>query len=179
VSDGAFPVLIEEVSIQHRVGELAEEISRDYLGSDLHVVGVLRGAYQFTQDLSTKIGLPHTVDYISVASYGEGTTSSGTLQLRMDMTKPIEGRDVLLVDDIVDTGITLNWLVDYLKTRRPQSIRTCCFLDKPSRRQVKVPTDYIGFPIEDVFVIGYGLDYQEKYRDLPFISRVSPEEVLI
>jgi hypoxanthine phosphoribosyltransferase len=97
----------------------------------------------------------------------------------MDMTKPIEGRDVLLVDDIVDTGITLNWLVDYLKTRRPQSIRTCCFLDKPSRRQVKVPTDYIGFPIEDVFVIGYGLDYQEKYRDLPFISRVSPEEVLI
>ena len=179
MSDGAFPVLIEEVSIQHRVGELAEEISRDYLGSDLHVVGVLRSAYQFTQDLSTKIGLPHTVDYISVASYGEGTTSSGTLQLRMDMTKPIEGRDVLLVDDIVDTGITLNWLVDYLKTRRPQSIRTCCFLDKPSRRQVKVPTDYIGFPIEDVFVIGYGLDYQEKYRDLPFISRVSPEEVLI
>ncbi len=179
MSDGAFPVLIEEVSIQHRVGELAEEISRDYLGSDLHVVGVLRGAYQFTQDLSTKIGLPHTVDYISVASYGQGTTSSGTLQLRMDMTKPIEGRDVLLVDDIVDTGLTLNWLVDYLKTRRPQSIRTCCFLDKPSRRQVKVPTDYVGFPIEDVFVIGYGLDYQEKYRDLPFISRVSPDAVLM
>jgi len=179
VAGGDFPVLIEEVSIQRRVEQLAEEISRDYQGSDLHVVGVLRGAYQFTQDLSTKIGLMHTVDYISVASYGQGTTSSGTLQLRMDMTKPIEGRDVLLVDDIVDTGITLNWLLEYLRSRKPRSVRTCCFLDKPSRRQVDVPTNYVGFPIEDVFVIGYGLDYQEKFRDLPFISCVSPEEVLI
>ncbi|MGH9463196.1 MAG: hypoxanthine phosphoribosyltransferase [Vicinamibacteria bacterium] len=179
MADGDFPVLIEEVSIQKRVEQLAEEISRDYRGSDLHVVGVLRGAYQFTRDLSTKMGLPHTVDYISVASYGQGTTSSGTLQLRMDMTQPVEGKHVLLVDDIVDTGLTLNWLLDYLKSRRPQSVRTCCFLDKPSRRQIEVPTDYVGFPIEDVFVIGYGLDYQEKYRDLPFISRVSPEEVLI
>ena len=179
MADGDYPVLIEEVRIQRRVEQLAEEIARDYQANDLHVVGVLRGAYQFTRDLSTRIGLPHTVDYISVASYGQGTTSSGTLQLRMDLSKPVEGKDVLLVDDIVDTGITLNWLVDYLKTRRPRSIRTCCFLDKPSRRQVRVPTNYIGFPIEDVFVIGYGLDYQEKYRELPFISRISPEQVLI
>lgn len=177
--DGDFPVLIEEVCIRRRVEQLSEEIARDYQGNDLHLVGVLRGAYQFTRDLSTRIGLPHTVDYISVASYGHATMSSGTLQLRMDVSKPVEGKDVLLVDDIVDTGITLNWLVDYLKARRTRSIRTCCFLDKPSRRQVKVPTDYIGFPIEDVFVIGYGLDYQEKYRELPFISRVSPGEMLI
>jgi hypoxanthine phosphoribosyltransferase len=171
--------LIEENRIQHRVAQLAEEIARDYLENDLHMVGVLRGAYQFTQDLSTRIGLPHTVDYISVASYGQGTTSSGKLQLRMDMSKPVAGKDVLLVDDIVDTGLTLSWLVDYLKTHQPRSVRTCCFLNKPARRQVRVPTDYVGFPIDDVFVVGYGLDYQERYRELPFISCVSPREILV
>jgi len=179
VLDGDFPVLIEEDQIQKRVQQLAQRISQDYQGNDLHVVGVLRGAYQFTQDLSTKMALPHTLDYISVASYGQGMTSSESLQLRMDISKPVAGRDVLLVDDIVDTGITLNWLVDYLKRRRARTIRTCCFLDKPARRRAAVPTDYIGFPISDVFVIGYGLDYQEKYRELPFISCLSPQEVLI
>ncbi len=179
MSGGDLPVLIEENRIQHRVGQMAEQIARDYTGSDLHMVGVLRGAYQFTQDLSTRIDLPHTVDYISVASYGQGTMSSGHLQLRMDMSKPVVGKDVLLVDDIVDTGLTLSWLVDYVRTHKPRSVRTCCFLDKPSRRQVPVPTDYIGFPIEDVFVVGYGLDYQEKYRELPFISCVSPREILV
>jgi hypoxanthine phosphoribosyltransferase len=119
------------------------------------------------------------LDFISVASYGHGTTSSGELQLRMDMSRPVEGKDVLLVDDIVDTGLTLSWLVDYLSSRSPRSVKTCCFLDKPSRRQVPVPTDYVGFPIDDLFVVGYGLDYQEKYRELPFVSFVSPEQVLI
>lgn len=179
MSDGDLPVLIEENRIQHRVGQMAEQIARDYTGSDLHMVGVLRGAYQFTQDLSTRIDLPHTVDYISVASYGQETMSSGQLQLRMDMSKPVVGKDVLLVDDIVDTGLTLSWLVDYLKTHKPRSVRTCCFLDKPARRQVAVPTAYIGFPIDDVFVVGYGLDYQERYRELPFISCVSPKEILV
>ncbi len=179
MSGGDFPVLIEENRIQHRVGQMAEQFARDYTGSDLHMVGVLRGAYQFTQDLSTRIDLPHTVDYISVASYGQETMSSGQLQLRMDMSKPVVGKDVLLVDDIVDTGLTLSWLVDYLKTHKPRSVRTCCFLDKPARRQVTVPTAYIGFPIDDVFVVGYGLDYQERYRELPFISCVSPKEILV
>ena len=178
MSRGDLPVLIEEARIRRRVDQMADQIARDYTGNDLHMVGVLRGAYQFIQDLSTRIDLPHTVDYISVASYGRGTKSSGRLQLRMDMSKPVAGKDVLLVDDIVDTGLTLSWLVDYIKTHKPRSVRTCCFLDKPSRRQVAVETDYVGFPIEDVFVVGYGLDYQEKYRELPFISCVSPKEVL-
>ncbi len=179
MSGGDLPVLIEENRIQHRVGQMAEQIARDSPGSDLHIVGVLRGAYQFTQDLSTRIDLPHTMDYISVASYGQETMCSGQLQLRMDMSKPVVGKDVLLVDDIVDTGLTLSWLVDYLKTHKPRSVRTCCFLDKPARRQVTVPTAYIGFPIDDVFVVGYGLDYQERYRELPFISCVSPKEILV
>ena len=179
MSVGDLPVLIEENRIQRRVGQMAEQIARDYIGSDLHMLGVLRGAYQFTQDLSTRIDLPHTVDYISVASYGQGTMSSGRLQLRMDMSKPVVRKDVLLVDDIVDTGLTLSWLVDYLKTHKPRSVRTCCFLDKSARRQVTVPTAYIGFPIDDVFVVGYGLDYQERYRELPFISCVSPKELLV
>ncbi len=179
MSGGDLPVLIEENRIQHRVGQMAEQIARDYTGSDLHMVGVLRGAYQFTQDLSTRIDLPHTMDYISVASYGQETMSLGQLQLRMDMSKPVVGKDVLLVDDIVDTGLTLSWLVDYLKNHKPRSVRTCCFLDKPARRQVTVPTAYIGFPIDDVFVVGYGLDYQERYRELPFISCVSPKEILV
>ena len=179
MSGGGLPILIQETQIQSRVGQMAEEIARDYTGDELHMVGVLRGAYQFTQDLSTRIDLPHTVDYISVASYGQGATSSGQLQLRMDIAKPVVGKDVLLVDDIIDTGLTLSWLVDYVKTHQPRSVRTCCFLDKPSRRQVTVPTDYIGFPIDDVFVVGYGLDYQEKYRELPFISYISPKEILV
>ncbi len=171
-------VLIDSNRIQSRVGELAQAISRDYRHRDLHLVGVLRGAYQFTRDLSGALEIPHSVDYISVASYGAGTRSSGNVQLRMELKYPVTGKDILIVDDIIDTGTTLGWLVDHIGSFRPGSVKTCCFLDKPSRRKESLTTDYVGFPIDDLFVVGYGLDYQEKYRELPFISWVSPREVL-
>jgi hypoxanthine phosphoribosyltransferase len=161
------------------VGQLARAISRDYRHSDLHLVGVLRGAYQFTRDLSGALEVPHSVDYISVASYGGSTRSSGSVQLRMELKYPVTGKDILIVDDIIDTGTTLGWLAEHLGSFRPRSLKTCCFLDKPFRRKASMSTDYIGFPIDDLFVVGYGLDYQEKYRELPYISWVSPREVLV
>jgi hypoxanthine phosphoribosyltransferase len=179
VASKDFRVLIDSQRIQKRVAELGQAISRDYQNRDLHLVGVLRGAYQFTHDLSGVLEVPHSVDYISVASYGESTRSSGNVQLRMNVKYPVTGKDVLIVDDIIDTGTTLGWLTEYMESLRPTSVRTCCFLDKPSRRKLSLATDYVGFPIDDLFVVGYGLDYQEKYRELPFISWVSPREVLV
>jgi hypoxanthine phosphoribosyltransferase len=161
------------------VRELAQAISRDYRHRDLHLVGVLRGAYQFTRDLSGALEVPHSVDYISVASYGASTRSSGNVQLRMELKYPVTGKDILIVDDIIDTGTTLGWLVEHLGSFGPRSMKTCCFLDKPFRRKASMSTDYVGFPIDDLFVVGYGLDYQEKYRQLPYISWVSPREVLV
>jgi hypoxanthine phosphoribosyltransferase len=169
-----FRVLIDEDRIQQRIKQLARRVSEDYREGSLHLVGVMRGAYQFTRDLSSRLALPHTVDFISVASYGEGTESSGRVILRQGLAQPIQGKDVLIVEDIVDTGLTLNWLIDHVRSQEPRSLRTCCLLSKPARRQVEVPLDYLGFPIEDLFVIGYGLDYQEKYRELPFISCLAP-----
>jgi hypoxanthine phosphoribosyltransferase len=174
LTESGFRVLIGTGELYQRIEDLARVISDDYAGGTPHLVGVLRGAYQFTRDLSARLGVRHTVDFISVASYGSGTLSSGQVSLRQELADPVEGKDVLLVDDIVDTGHTLQWLLAHLEARRPRSVRTCCLLDKPSRRQVDVRTDYVGFPIDDVFVIGYGLDYQEKYRELPFISCLSP-----
>ncbi|MFQ5790255.1 MAG: hypoxanthine phosphoribosyltransferase [Acidobacteriota bacterium] len=172
-------VLIDADRIRRRVEELGEEISRDYRGGELHLVGVLRGALQFMRDLSAAIGIPKTVDYISVASYGNCSRSSGHVQLRMELSESVAGKDILIVDDIVDTGITLSWMVEHVRFRGARSVKTCCLLDKPARRTTAVPLDYVGFPINDLFVVGYGLDYQEKFRDLPFISFVSPPERLV
>ena len=176
--DSDLQVLFDSDRIQQRVFELAKNISRDYAGGSLHLVGVLRGAYPFTRDLSKSLMIPHTVDFISVASYGDGTESSGSIKLRRKLVHPVKGRDVLIVDDIIDTGTTLDWLVEHVQSLEPRSLRTCCFLDKPARRQVPLSTNYLGFPIDDLFVVGYGLDYQEKYRELPYISWVSPRTVV-
>lgn len=174
-----FEVLIDSDRIQQRIVKLAETISDDYAGRDLHLVGVLRGAYPFTRDLSKALSVSHSVDFISVASYGDRTLSSGAVQLRLELTQPIHDRDVLIVDDIIDTGTTLSWLVGHVQSLRPRSVKTCCLLDKTARRRVPLFSDYVGFPIDDLFVVGYGLDYQEKYRELPFISWLSPRAVLV
>lgn len=173
-----FKVVIGSEELKTRIQELGGQISRDYRGRNLHLVGVLRGALPFTRDLSRAIAIPHGVDYVSVASYS-GTRTTGRVQLRMRARDPILAKDVLIVEDIIDTGTTLDWLVGYLQTLGPRSVKTCCLLDKPARRKVPAPTDYVGFPIDDLFVVGYGLDYQEKFRELPYISCLSPREVLM
>jgi hypoxanthine phosphoribosyltransferase len=179
VVDSDLQVLFDSDRIQKRVFEMAKSISRDYAGGSLHLVGILRGAYPFTRDLSKSLAIPHTVDFISVGSYGAGTESSGSIRLRRKLGHPVKGRDVLIVDDIIDTGTTMNWLVEHVQSLGPRSIGTCCFLDKQARRQVPLSTDYTGFLIDDLFVVGYGLDYQEKYRELPYISWVSPRAVAV
>jgi len=169
-------VLITEEELQARIAELGKVISADYQGKDLLAVCILRGAVVFLSDLIRHITVPHEMDFMAVSSYG-GTRieSSGVVRILMDLKTNIQGRDVLIVEDIVDTGLTLNYIIDNLKTRRPASLRTCALLNKRERRQVDVPLDYVGFVIPDKFVVGYGLDYDEKYRNLPFIGVLKPE----
>jgi len=169
-------VLITEEELQARIAELGKVISADYQGKDLLAVCILRGAVVFLSDLIRHITVPHEMDFMAVSSYG-GTRieSSGVVRILMDLKTNIQGRDVLIVEDIVDTGLTLNYIIDNLKTRRPASLRTCALLNKRERRQVDVPLDYVGFDIPDKFVVGYGLDYDEKYRNLPFIGVLKPE----
>ena len=139
----------------------------------VHLIGVLKGAYVFMSDLTRAIGGDASIDFIAVSSYGSGMTSSGQVRLLKDLDSSIEGRDVVIVEDIVDTGLTLTYLQEVLRARAPRRIRTACLLSKPSRRKVNVAIDYIGFAIEDQFVVGYGLDYNERYRGLPYIAVVS------
>ena len=169
-------VLITEEELQARIAELGKVISADYQGKDLLAVCILRGAVVFLSDLIRHITVPHEMDFMAVSSYGgTRTESSGVVRILMDLKTNIQGRDVLIVEDIVDTGLTLNYIIDNLKTRRPASLRTCALLNKRERRQVDVPLDYVGFDIPDKFVVGYGLDYDEKYRNLPFIGVLKPE----
>ncbi|MBC7342133.1 MAG: hypoxanthine phosphoribosyltransferase [Clostridia bacterium] len=168
-------ILIGAEEIQKKVAELGQKITEDYLGKDLLVVGILKGAIIFLSDLVRHINIPLTLDFVAVTSYGTSTSSSGVVRILKDLDTPVEGRHVLIVEDIVDTGLTLRYLVRTLQARRPASIRTCTFLDKPSRRTVKMHPDYNGFEIPDVFVVGYGLDYAEKYRHLPFLAVLKPE----
>jgi hypoxanthine phosphoribosyltransferase len=158
--------------IQARVRALGEEIRRDH-PDGVHLVCVLKGAFVFLSDLARAIGGAVTLDFIAVSSYGSGTQSSGQVQLLKDLETPIEGRDVVIVEDIVDTGLTLTYLQDILRARAPRRLRTACLLSKPSRRKVDVPVEYIGFTIDDKFVVGYGLDYAERYRNLPEIAVIS------
>lgn len=156
--------------IRSRIAELGEMITKDYLGKDLVVVGILNGSFMFTADLVREIKASHEIDFISVTSYGAGTTSSGQVKLELDLRKSIEGRHVLLVEDIVDTGHTLTFLRPLIEQRGPASVKLASLLFKPARLQHKINIDYLGFEIEDKFVIGYGLDFDGKYRELPYIG---------
>ena len=159
-------VLLSHDAIRSRIQEMGREIMRDYDGREPHMVGVLKGACAFITDLSQAIEMPLTLDYIAVSSYGAATKSSGEVKLVKDLDQSLEGRDLLVVEDIVDTGLTLNYLVNLLKARGPRTLKVAALLSKPSRRLVEVNVDYIGFSIEDHFVVGYGLDYNERYRNL-------------
>jgi hypoxanthine phosphoribosyltransferase len=164
-------VLLPAEAIQTRVAEMAVEIRRDMTG-DLHLVAVLKGAFVFLSDLVRRLEGPVSLDFIAVSSYATGTTSSGEVRLLKDLDTTLEGRDVLIVEDIVDTGLTIRYLQGILRKRAPRTLRTACLLNKPTRRQVDVRIDYVGFSIEDRFVVGYGLDYREHYRNLPHIAVV-------
>ena len=159
-------VLLSSDQIQARILEMGKEIAADYKEREPHLVGVLKGACPFMTDLAQAIELPLTLDYIAVSSYGKATKSSGEVKLVKDLDQGLEGRDLVVVEDIVDTGLTLNYLMNVLKARGPRTLKVAALLSKPSRRLVQIPVDYVGFSIEDHFVVGYGLDYNEKYRNL-------------
>jgi hypoxanthine phosphoribosyltransferase len=165
------PVLLPAEAIHRRVNELAADIVRDHAAADsLHLVCVLKGAFMFLADLVRAIRLPVTLDFLALSSYAAGTTSTGEVRLLKDLDVALDGRHVLVVEDIVDTGLTLHYLQDILRARGPRSLKTACLLSKPSRRMVDVPVDYVGFTIEDRFVVGYGLDHAGRYRHLPYIG---------
>ena len=163
-------ILVQADDLQRRVRELATEVSRDYEGKDLLLICVLKGAVFFLSDLMRGIDVPCEVDFMAVASYGDSTESSGVVRIIKDLDAPIEGRHVLIVEDIVDSGLTLQYLMRNLKARGPASIEVCALLTKPSRRKAEVPAKYIGFEIPDRFVIGYGLDHAERHRNLPYVA---------
>ena len=164
-------VLLSEAAIKERITTLAAEIERDYpAGDEIHLVAVLKGGFMFMADLVRAMSERVTMDFMAVSSYAKGTTSSGQVKVLKDLDSNLEGRHVIVVEDIVDTGLTLHYLQDLLKARAPKSMKTACLLSKPSRRKIEVQVDYIGFTIEDHFVVGYGLDYAEKYRNLPYIA---------
>ena len=162
-------ILLSGDQIQKRVAELAAEIRRDF-PDDLHLVAVLKGAFIFLSDLVRHMSGHVSLDFMAVSSYAKGTTSSGEVRLQKDLDTTLDGKNVVIVEDIVDTGLTLNYLQDILRARNPRSLRTACLLSKPSRRKTDVKVEYIGFTIEDRFVVGYGLDYGERYRNLPHIA---------
>jgi len=162
--------LISEDRIHARVREMGAQIEREYAGKDLLLLGVLKGSFVFISDLARSIDLPLSVDFIGLSSYGEATESSGVVKITSDVGKPIENKHVLIVEDIVDTGLTMRYLLDNLATRRPSSVKLCTLLHKPSRARTRIPIHYLGFEVEDRFVVGYGLDATEKYRNLPFIG---------
>jgi len=162
--------LIDERTLMARVAEMGRMIRADHGGDTVHLVAVLKGAFMFLADLMRAVNGPVTCDFIAVSSYGAGTSSSGEVRLMKDLDYVLQGKDVVVVEDIVDTGLTLSYLLEILRAREPRSLRTACLLSKPTRRLVDVPVEYIGFTIEDRFVIGYGLDFDQQYRNLPYIG---------
>jgi hypoxanthine phosphoribosyltransferase len=166
-------ILLSEEQIRKRVHEMALDIRKDY-PDDLHVIAVLKGAFIFLSDLARDIPGQVSLDFMAVSSYAKGTTSSGEVKMVKDLDTALDGRNVVIVEDIVDTGLTLSYLQQILRRRNPKSLRTACLLSKPSRRKVDVAVEYIGFTIEDRFVVGYGLDYAEQYRNLPHIAVLEP-----
>lgn len=165
-------VLISEEKIQEKVNELAKKIEADYKGKDIILICILKGSTFFTVDLAKRINGNVKLEFLQVSSYGSGTISSGNIELRLDLKDSIEGKDVIIVEDIIDTGRTLSYLIELLNKRKPNSLKLCTLLDKPDRRQYDVTVDYVGFEIPDKFVVGYGLDYNELYRNLPYIGYI-------
>ena len=165
-------VLLREEEVDKKIRALGDQISKDYAGKSIHLICVLRGGVFITCELAKRITVPVTMDFMSVSSYGDGTESSGRVKIVKDLDDTIEGKEVLIVEDIIDSGRTLSYLIELLASRKPNSIRLCTLLDKPERRVTDVKVDYVGFNIPDEFVIGYGLDYAQKYRNLPFIGVV-------
>ncbi len=169
-------VLLSEDEVAKKLDDLAVMINRDYEGKCIHLVGILKGSVFFSCELAKRLTIPVTMDFMSVSSYGNSTKSSGVVKIIKDLDEPLQDRDVLIVEDIVDTGRTLSYLMKVLKDRRPASMRLCCMLDKPERRITDVKADYVCFNIPDEFVVGFGLDYAQKYRNLPYIGVLQPEE---
>ena len=169
-------VMFSQEEIEAKVIELAKQIEKDYKGQDLLLVGILKGASVFVADLMRKIDLNVNIDFMSVSSYGSGTVSSGTVKILKDLDVDIKDKNVLIVEDIIDSGITLRNLYDTLMTREPRSLKLCTLLNKPARKKVDVDVDYVGFVIEDKFIVGYGIDYDEKYRNLQYIAIVEDVE---
>ena len=167
-------ILFTEEQLRQRVAELGAQITKDYAGKAPVLASILRGSYIFMADLTRQINLPLSVDFMAVSSYGAGTTSSGQVKIVKDLSEQIEGKDVIVVEDILDSGNTLSYLLKLLEARHPASIRLCTLLDKPERRTKPIQADYCGFTIPDAFVVGYGLDYDEKYRNLPYIGVLKP-----
>lgn len=163
-------VLISEIELADRIAEMGRELTRDYADKNLFVIGVLKGANIFMSDLIRKIELPMVIDFMAVSSYGMSTESSGTVRILKDLDFSIEGKDVLIVEDIIDSGLTLNYLRKNLMDRKPSSLKICALLDKPERRKVEMIIDYTGFEIPDAFIVGFGIDYAENYRNLPFVA---------
>lgn len=168
-------VLFSETQLADKVAELGARISADYAGKNPLIVSVLKGSYVFMADLTRQITIPCNIDFMAVSSYGAGTKTTGEVQIIKDIGSKIDGRDLIIVEDILDSGVTLSFLMKVLKARGANSIRLCTLLSKPERRKVDVPIDYLGFEIPDAFVVGYGLDYAEKYRNLPYIGILRPE----
>lgn len=166
------PILLDEKTIQKRVGELGLQITADYQERTPHLIGILKGATMFHADLVRAVNLGVSFDFMAVASYGSGVKTSGEVRILKDLDESVEGKDVLLVEDILDTGLTLNYLLENLQSRNPRSLRVVTLLSKPSRRRIDVHADYIGFEIPDKFVVGYGLDFDQRYRNLPYICEL-------
>ena len=174
---GVGEILIDEQTLQGRIGELGEAISADYAGRDLLLIGVLKGAVFFMADLIRRLTVPCEIDFMAISSYGAATDSSGVVRILKDLDINIEGKDVLVVEDIIDSGLTLSYLVRNLEAREPASLEICALLTKPERREIDVDVRYVGFEIPNRFVIGYGLDFAERYRNLPYVGVLHPDLV--
>jgi hypoxanthine phosphoribosyltransferase len=175
VKDAVGEVLIEQEPLQARIAELGAEISSAYEGHDLLLVGVLKGAVFFMADLMRELSIPCEIDFMAISSYGAATDSSGVVRILKDLDTNIAGRDVLVVEDIIDSGLTLSYLMRSLKARKPASLEICALLTKPERREIEVPVKFVGFEIPNKFVIGYGLDFAERYRNLPYVAVLHPD----
>lgn len=165
-------VMYTEETVEKRVREIAAQIDKDYEGEEVHLICILKGSIFFTAELAKRINCPVSLDFMSVSSYGDGTESSGRIRIAKDLDENIEGKNVIVVEDIIDSGRTLSFLLDMLSARKPKTLKLCTLLNKPDRRVVDIPVDYIGFDIPDKFVVGFGMDYAQKYRTLPYIGVV-------
>jgi hypoxanthine phosphoribosyltransferase len=168
-------VLLDENILMGKIKELGGQISKDYKERDLMLVGVLKGSVMFMSDLMKSISIPCIMDFMAVSSYGNSTETSGVVRILKDLDFEIEGKDILIVEDIIDSGVTLKYLIEYLRGRKPRSLEIACLLNKPERRKVDIDTKYCGFDVPDLFLVGYGLDYAEKYRNLPYIGVLKDE----